>query len=471
MLAVVSILLILLPWTHGLHRGVAAFGGLALGLLAFVFALWPRNYTAGVVDQVPFRLVPLRRLVRFPLFWIGLVFFALQLIATQNPSWFRESSGYAWTMTPLPSIDWLPTNVETSSKGFQGWRMLAIYATAWLVVCALWIGITRRRSLQIVSWVLVGNAVALAAVGAAHRLSGAADHLLLWTREIAHATAFGAFIYRNHAGAYFALMVGLAFALACWTHFDGRRRFAPSTPAPVWLFVGVAMIVAIAFTYSRSSLVIVALFVLLAALGYLIVRQREGAGGTLPKTVTVVLLLIVLSNGAFVVSRLDYSRLEHRFEAFQRLGANEVSLKMRVEARDRAVQMFQDHWVRGTGAGSFQFLFHRYVRNDPFLTTNGRFYWDHAHIDWLEIPIEQGIAGTALIALAFLWWLVRWFRNGGWSHPFALMIFFGALQTLLHAYVDFPFQHPAVLVTWWSLLIIALRWTEVEPAAGERQRA
>jgi hypothetical protein len=28
--------------------------------------------------------------------------------------------------------------------------------------------------------------------------------------------------------------------------------------------------------------------------------------------------------------------------------------------------------------------------------------------------------------------------------------------------MDFPFQHPGVLVTWWALLIMALRWAEFE---------
>jgi O-antigen ligase len=462
-----SLLLILLPWTYGLNRSWAHFGGLALGVATFVVALWPRNYTTEIIDGVPFRIVPWRRLARFPLFWLGLLFFALQVTGMFNPAWFRESNGYAWTLLPLPNIEWLPTNVDVSPLLGRPWLIISTYAAAWLLVCALWIGITRRRALQILCWVILANAFALVAVGLAHRFSGAQyEQTVLWTRFVKDSTAFGAFVYRNHAGAYLCLMVSLAVALASWTHFDGRKRFAHSTPAAVWLFLGAVFAVGIAFTYARSAFAIMLVFALTAALGYIVVRLRQGVAGTTPKTVTFALLLAVGGAGAFIISQLDFSVLEKRFEAFQKFGADEVSYKMRVEARERAVEMWRDHGLRGTGAGSFEYLFHRYIRGDKFLTTNGRAYWDHAHIDWLEIPIEQGVAGTALLALAFLWWLWRWLRNGGWAHPFALMVFLGALQTLLHAYVDFPFQHPAVIVTWWALLIVALRWTEVEPVAA-----
>jgi hypothetical protein len=33
---------------------------------------------------------------------------------------------------------------------------------------------------------------------------------------------------------------------------------------------------------------------------------------------------------------------------------------------------------------------------------------------------------------------------------------------MAHALMDFPFQNPAILVTWWSLLVISLRWLELD---------
>ena len=45
------------------------------------------------------------------------------------------------------------------------------------------------------------------------------------------------------------------------------------------------------------------------------------------------------------------------------------------------------------------------------------------------------------------------------------MILLGLLQTMGHALSDFPFQNTAVLITWWSLLVLMLRWLEFEGVA------
>jgi hypothetical protein len=53
-------------------------------------------------------------------------------------------------------------------------------------------------------------------------------------------------------------------------------------------------------------------------------------------------------------------------------------------------------------------------------------------------------------------------RNGGWRHPLTLMLALGLGQVMVHAAMDFPFQNPAILVTWWGLLVISLRWLELD---------
>jgi len=469
LLVVASLQFIFVPWTYGLNKIWAQCGSAALGALAFLIALWPRNYDSRLSDGPEFRLHPWWRLVRFPLFWLGLPFFGLMIVGSQNPSWFYETNGMKWWMLPMPNTSWLPTSADTPFAVYSLWHPFMVYLSAWLLVCALWIGITRRRSLQILCWVLVANGLALAIAGIIHRHSGREyEGMVLWHHLVRGSTAFGAFVYRNHAGAYLCLATAVAVALGAWTHFEGRRRMAHSTPAPVWLFLAGVIAVGIAFTYARSSLAIVLLFFVLAMLGWLILRLRLGGAGATPKLVTFALMVLVAVNAVFALNHFDFSKLEKRFEAFQKMGENEPSYVLREQSRERVIQMWKDHWVRGTGAGSFQFLFPNYIRDSKLLHGGGRKFWRHAHIDWLEIPIEQGVAGVTLIAGAFFWWLWRWIKARGWAHPFALMILLGALQTLLHAGVDFPFQHPAVLVTWWALLIIALRWAEIESPGRER---
>ncbi|MBP6864626.1 MAG: O-antigen ligase family protein [Candidatus Didemnitutus sp.] len=463
LLVVASLHLILLPWCYSLERAWTQVGSAGLAGLAFIIALWPRTYDGVLSDGPDFKLHPWWRLVRFPLFWLGLPFLGLMVAGAFNPSWFYETNGYRWGMLPLPNIAWLPTSADTPFAFYNVWRTFAVYASAWLLVCALWIGVTRRRALQILCWVLVANGLALVTVGLIHRFSGPEyEQVVLWQRFVRNSTAFGAFTYRNHAGAYLCLIAAVAVSLAAWSHYEGRRRMAHSTPGPVWLFVAFVFVAGIAYTYARSSVLIVLLFMVLALLGWFVLRLRLGSAGATPKLVTATLMLLLAGTGVFALQQLDFSKLEKRFEAFQKMGEKETSYRMRVESRERVIKMWEDHWVRGTGAGSFRFLFPNYIRDNKFISGGGRYFWEHAHIDWLEIPIEQGIAGVLLIAVAYFWWLWRWIKAGGWGHPFALMIFLGSLQTLIHAGMDFPFQHPGVLVTWWALLIMALRWAEFE---------
>lgn len=454
--------MIYLPWSYGLDKAWTQIASLACGLLTLVLALWPRHYSVDYTDGEPFTLLPWRRLIRFPLFWCGLVFVALQVVGMFNPSWFRESNGYFWGLLPLPNIEWLPTNIDLAPLTGRAWPVIAVYASTWFLVCALWVGITRRRSLQVLCWVLMANALALGVVALIHRFSDLSHaDLVLWTRKIKNGMPYGSFVSRNHASAYFCLMLGMAAGLAAWHYFEGRRRMAHSTPAGVWVFAAALLALVVAFSYSRAGVIVAASFILAAILIQLpLHHMHSGSGAHLG--VKVALLGVFLLSAGLVIKWMDFSQLEKRFSQLMEYGEAEGSYKMRVEARAHAIEMLSDHWLRGTGAGSFEHHFTRYVRNDPYLTRSGRARWEHAHNDWLEISIEQGIAGVLLIAAAYFWWLWRWIKAGGWKHPFALMIFLGSLQTLLHATIDMPFQHPAVLATWWALLIMALRWAEFE---------
>lgn len=83
------------------------------------------------------------------------------------------------------------------------WRMLMIYTTGWLILCALWVGLTRRTSLQTVAITLIVNGTILAALGIHLRLTGSAT--MFWGLSDRAGWFFSTFIYKNHAGAFFNL--------------------------------------------------------------------------------------------------------------------------------------------------------------------------------------------------------------------------------------------------------------------------
>jgi O-antigen ligase len=98
--------------------------------------------------------------------------------------------------------------------------------------------------------------------------------------------------------------------------------------------------------------------------------------------------------------------------------------------------MAEDYPIFGTGPGTFERLFQFYR---PTIYD----YWPaQVHNDWLESLITFGRAGTALIVLAFVLVLLRWFVPGGihGGRRFVTLVWMGMAGCLVHARFDFPFQ-------------------------------
>lgn len=452
---------VFLPWAFGTMHGWSQCVSAVLALGVFVVSVWPRNYVADLATGGEFKLLAWPRLIRFPLFWLGVVLLALLCVQWFNPAWEFQIDAKAWWLRRKPHLEWLPAGVHTPFERYNVWRSVLIYGAAWLVACSIWIGITRRRALQIVFGVLVGNAVLLAGIGFVQRLMN--EPRVLWIRSFKDASSFSSFVYQNHGGAYFGLAAAAGLGLALWHFFEGRKRMARSTPASVWLVVAAVLVFAVLFSFSRGAVITLAIFGIGAVLAWLILRIENPVRSTTPRIVSVALALLFLGALFCVVRYVDFNTITQRFREMSALRGSDPSVASRVMARDAAWDMYRDYWLLGAGAGSFRFLYTPvYVRNYPEIYEGGRAFWEHAHIDWLEIPIELGLTGGLLIAAAFGWCLRQFQHNRGWRHPIATMVLLGCCQTLLHAAIDFPFQNPAVLITWWMLLIGSLRWLELD---------
>lgn len=440
----------------------------ALACCTFILSLCPRNYSDALATNGEFVLQTWPRLLRFPLFWLGLALLALLIVQGCNPAWAFQHDGRAWWMRRVTHIEWLPTGVSTPFERYNVWRSFLVFAAVWLTLCALWIGITRRRTLQLMLAVLLGNAVLLALVGFVHRLSGEAK--VLWIRTF-DASSFSSFVYQNHGGAFFGLLAAAALGLATWHFYEARKRMARSSPTAVWLFVTGFLVFAVLFSFSRGAAITLGAFIVGAAVAFLIVRANNPVPSTTPRLVTALLLAVFLGSAGFVVRHTDFSTIQHRFRELSQLRQMDTSVSSRVMMRGAAAEMLQDNWLLGTGAGSFRYLFPRYTAKNPALYQDGNLFIEHAHIDWLQFPIELGLTGVLLIAGAFGWCLWRFIRYQGWKHGLATMLLLGCFQTLLHAVIDFPFQNPAVLMMWWVLLIVALRWLELDTPETAPARA
>lgn len=454
-------LLAFLPWPLASNRTVPEFFGLGLAIIAFGFATFrgnPGNESerAGLAAWS----APWRRLTRFPIFWIGAALLVYIFLQALNPDWQFVQNRFYWWLVGVKSVPWLPTSIRAPIDRSNPWRQLAVYGQVWFLVCGLWIGLTRRKSVRILLGVIVADALLLVALLAVQR-GGAGDR---FPQILSAETSYGltsSFIGRNQAGAYFDLCAFCALALATWSLDISERNLKKSSPAGVLAVAALLIGGAVLFTWSRGSVLLLAITLPSFGAWFYLRRKRQAVPGLANRRVTLAILAIFAVFLMAAVHYLDFSELARRFNALATERRNEPSVSARLMARSAAIEMWKEHGLRGVGAGGFRELFPQYAKRYPEIYQGGTLFWEHAHCDWLEIPIELGLIGDALLAAAIIWgivFLIR--RNVLWS-AVTVPLLLGCSQTMVHAWFDFPFQCTAVLATWCAVATLALKWAEL----------
>ena len=450
----------LLPWAIGTMYIWTQIASLVLAVIGFGMALWPRDYTARFTGGPEFKMAPWPKLLRFPLFWFGLALLAYIAIQGLNPAWRYESNPSHWWLRRVKHIAWLPSGMETPFARFNAWRALIIYSSAWLVACSIWVGLTRRLSVQYLLMGLAINGCVLAVIAAAQRFAGNGKILWFVTPPV-NSMGFASFIYKNHAGAYLGLIAAISLGLAYWYYDRGVRRLQKSNPAGLFAFMGLFVALMVIFSFSRAAAVLILVYLAAAGVALFFIRRRQAPGTGSP--VIALTLLLVFAGFAYVaLQSFEIDQVVRRFDEFGQEGLNAPSVIEREMARTAGEDMLQANWLTGTGAGSFRFYYPEYVKKFPQIYRSGKSFWEHAHCDWLEIPIELGLGGMLLLlGCAGSIGLIL-IRNYAWSSPLAVLLLLGCAMTLAHAWVDFPFQCPAILITWTTLPVCVARWLELE---------
>ena len=452
--------LVFLPWALGGTREWGQIISLVLAAIGFGVALTPRNYDEDTSGQVPFCLYTWPKLLRFPIFWLGLAFLGYIVVQALNPAWVYESGGESW-MRQIKHITWLPAGVQVPFEQGGPWRMLVIYASVWLSVCAVWIGCTRRKSLQVLFSVLAANAFLLAGLGIAQRALGATKIFWFWQPQYAYFVS--SFIYKNHAGAYFNLLLSLCAGLAYWHYDRSERRHDKSSPSGLFAFFGTAVAMIILFSYSRTATLLMFAFLLLT---FAIFIWRGLVKTGLGNRNKLMLLIGVIALTAFVRIGLVSLPTERFIESMERLQGDmrESRSGARLPAAQATWDMARDRLLTGWGSGSFMFNFPAYQQHYPaiFMPDGRRMVWEHAHDDYLELLAELGIIGTGILLVGLGYAFVTMFKVSTWRNPLALVLCMGLLVTAIHSIVDYNFYNPAILTTWCVLMFAMIRWVELE---------
>ena len=515
LLIVVASHLVFLPWAVGGMRPWAQIPSLIISAISLVLALWPRTVPTAALENptrrdaetpksdqssvvrppssaspihgstdlppsVPpsfARLLPYPKLLRFPIFWLGLILFAYITIQALNPAWIFKTDGKTWHMQAVPYITWLPHGVAgmpifapVSHPHGGEWYMLILYASAWMTVCACWVGFTRRRPLQWLCLTLVTSTVGLAILGLAERFL-----------HIQYAKLFGidvgenysSFVYKNHAGAYFVLTIGVTCATGLWYYFRGVRRMEKSTPGGIFAFAAVLIAVSLVVSYARGATLAMIVYLALIGCGF-VIQQLFFAPQVTRKPAIVVALLLVF--GFFLKTGME---AVNTGEAWDKVKAGfedggDYSFRSRMLLTKATAEMVSAHWLVGNGSGSFTFVFPKYQQKYPYLQKwpgargDAPIFFSHAHNDWVEFPSDVGLIGMLVILAGLGWYALTLVRNYFWENPFSLALVLGLLAVLFYSYWDFPFQCPAILVTWCTLWAVVTKWTQLEE---QRQRS
>jgi hypothetical protein len=433
---------------------------LALAVLDIVVAILPRTYPGGLKGQsTAVRLTMGPKLRRFPIFWLGLGL--LIYIASQglNPSWYYVHNVDWWWLVRRSNIPWLPTSIAEPFARSNAWRQLIIYAAPWLMVCAAWVGFTRRRSLRLILTATAVNAIAIGMALTYQHITGdmaAPWPLSVWTAR----NVTGSFIYENHAGAYLGLSVFIVAALACRAAEAGKRNLVKSTPAGALAIAALFLVACVFLSRSRgASLCLVAAGAIFFGWHFWPGRRRLGLVPADRKATLLIVLLIFALFGS-ALHFLNFSDIYQRFGIIVEQKSKAETIQTRVLGDRAALQMLREHWVRGVGAGCFRHLFTEYVKAYPMIYDHGYYFWEHAHCDWLELPIELGLPGDLILAAGCAWWF-RWFYSRRFFlDPFAMPLLIGCSALLVYGTFDFPFQCPAILSTWCVLIVIAAKGAE-----------
>lgn len=296
--------------------------------------------------------------------------------------------------------------------------------------------------LRLLALVIVGSGVLQASYGVMVSLGGQSfDIIRAHAQGASMSDAIGTFANRNHLAGYLemCLAMGIGLLIAGMKPSVKDESWRERTRNLLRTLLGgkgmlrlllVAMVIALVMTHSRmGNTAFFASMGICAAIGFVIYRHNSQAMVFLFGSMILIDVFIV--SAWFGLDKLT-----------DRLQQTEIGKEGRLEVTRNALPWIQDHWLAGTGAGSFVSVFPAYRDND----VNG--FYDFAHNDYLQLLGEYGVIGASffgLIAMFTLWTAIRLQRQR--QTPllrgigFATMM--GLISLLIHSTTDFNLYIPA----------------------------
>jgi O-antigen ligase len=380
-----------------------------------------------------------------------------------------------WIWTRLPGRDdiatvfdllgglrpWMPISVASNSTWVSFLSLLAPMAI-FLTVVQLNFQERRRLTLIVIAMGVISSFVGLMQVA-----QGPASPLRFFAFTNT-SEAVGFFANRNHFAAllYSVLLfaaawaIDIAFKTGSW---NDLKRFAAATFVVLAGCFIVLIVLIAGETVARSRAGLLLTIVALAGAFALVFTDRRNASGVTPSK----LLIGVIVLAATLAVQFALYRILDRF-------AVDPMEDARIPFAHNTLRAAIAFMPFGSGMGTFVPVYGMFEPPGDVLANT---FANHAHNDFVELWLETGVIGMALLAL-FAIWMVFGFIQAWWRSPRhasaldcslvrAAAIVIALL--LAHSFVDYPLRTGAMMAVFafsCGLLIRPL-WTgeaEAKPA-------
>ena len=350
-------------------------------------------------------------------------------------------------LLPLPDQLWNALPARSVIK--EGWSLLSVSPAMFplsmapdrtvlalsygLIPLAALIGVYRlgwNKASKYLAWGVAGMGAASSFWGLIQVLSPGTPQLYLYENTTS-GLPVGFFSNANHQASFLLMTLPFTAALAGDTRSDWRDGDASTARALIVGLLGTAQIVGIFAVGSVAGYMITVPVLILCVLT--LGSRRNAYKG---QAAGFMLALVALSGMLVASSPVleDLGITSFNDTPMSRIGINTVT-----------ASAVQDHFLVGTGLGTFEPVFKIY--EDPSTVTLT--FANHAHNDYFQWVLEMGLAGTLLLIGFLAWWLIQFFkvwRSTGDSTTRLRRAAASALVVpLLHSFVDYPLRTPIIL--------------------------
>lgn len=366
-------------------------------------------------------------------------------------------------LVPLPPDLW--TSLPGRAPIAEGYRLLGqpppwmpislaphrtLGSALWLLPAfAVCLGILRLGSFKAnwIAWAVAIVTTLAVGIGAMQVASGDPMKWYFYQTTNVGATT-GFFANANHMATL--LVATIPFLTALYLVARGRGR-SPKASSGMFVVLAGALAVVVVGVVINASLAGVGLAVPVVAASVLMLLTRKRA---LPRWAgpAVVLLAIVAVTLMF----------KGPFQTSLASAGAETSFASRQTIFTTSIDAVRDFLPWGSGIGTFAEIYPRYEQ--PGEVT--RWYINHVHGDYIELALETGIVGLAVLLVFAAWWLARIVAIWRADQPdyFARAATIASAAMLAHSVVDYPLRTAAM-----SALFAACCALMAEPRARVRR--